>query len=179
MTAADRPTFRVSAFTVIIDSLVATLQQRSQAYEGISARFDFLRNVRSVSSEELYVQSAALVEWSIASQPDATDDDIDVITTGEAVELRMYRLITENTMQSCFPNVEILLRMYLCLMVTNCTGDRSFSKLRRIKNAQRTTIWQGRVNILLMSIESELLRTIDVNSIIDDFARVKARKHNM
>ena len=68
-----------------------------------------------MSSEELSVQSAALVEWfpddleaslsgelvqfaalldtdigrqatSIASQPDATDDDIDVITTGEAVE---------------------------------------------------------------------------------------------
>ena len=30
-----------------------------------------------------------------------------------------------------------------------------------------------------MSIESELLRTIDINSIIDDFARVKAQKHNM
>ena len=61
-----------------------------------------------------------------------------------------------------------------------CTGERSFSKLRRIKNAQRTTIGQGRQNMLtLMSIESELLRTIDVNSIIDDFACVKARKHNM
>ena len=58
-------------------------------------------------------------------------------------------------MQSCFTNVEILLRMYLCLMVTNCTGERSFSKLRRIKNAQRTTIGQGRLNMLtLMSIKS-------------------------
>ena len=152
----------------------------------------------------LCVQSAALVEWfaddldaslsgelvqfaalldtdigrqaqatSIASQPDATDDVIDVITTGEAVELRMYRLIRENTMQSCFPNVEILLR-------TDFTGEHSFSKLRRTKNAQRTTIGLGRLNMLtLMSIESKLLRTIDVNSIIDDFARVKARKHNM
>ena len=133
------------------------------------------------------VQFAALLDTdigrlatSIASQPDATDDDIDVITTGEAVELRMYQLIRENTMQSCFPNMEILLRMYLCLTITNCTGEHSFSKLRRIKNAQRTTIGQGRLNMLtLMSIESELLRTIDVNSIIDDFARVKARKHNM
>ena len=67
-------------------------------------------------------------------------------------------------MQSCFPNVEILLRMYLCLMVTNCTGERSFSKLRLIKNARHTTIEQGRLNMLtLMSIESELLHTIDVN----------------
>ena len=83
-------------------------------------------------------------------------------------------------MQSCFPNVEILLRVYLCMMVTNCTGERSFSKLRRINNAQRSTNGQGRLNMLiLMSIESELLRTIDVNSIIDDFARVIAGKHNM
>ena len=108
------------------------------------------------------VQFAALLDTdigrqatSIASQP---DDAIDVITTGEAVELRMYRLIWENTMQSCFPTVEILLCMYLCLMVTNCTGEHSFSKLRRIKNAQRTMIGQGRLNMqTLMSIKSELL----------------------
>ena len=123
-----------------------------------------------MSSSELSVQSAALVEWfpndleaslsgervqftalldtdigrqatSIASQPDATDDDIDVITTGEAVELRMYRLIRENTMQSCFPNVEMLLRMHLCLMVTNYTGERSFSKLRQIKECPANDDW--------------------------------------
>ena len=75
---------------------------------------------------------------------------------------------------------DIAAHVSLCLMVTNCTGERSFSKLRRIKNAQRTTIGQGSLNVLtLMNIKSELLRTIDVNSIIDDFARVKARKHNM
>ena len=100
---------------ILFDSLVAALQKRSQ----ISARFGFLRNVQSMSSQELSVQSAALVEWfpddleaslsgelvqfaallntdigrqatTIASQPDATDDDIDVITTGEAVELHIY-----------------------------------------------------------------------------------------
>ena len=49
------------------------------------------------------VQFAALLDTDmirrqatrIASQPDATCDDIDVITTGEAVEFRMYRLIRE------------------------------------------------------------------------------------
>ena len=76
MTAAD--TFRVSAFTVIIDSLVAALQKRSQAYEGTSARFGFLRNVRSISSEELSVQSAALVEWF--------PDDLEASFSGEFVQ---------------------------------------------------------------------------------------------
>jgi len=33
----------------------------------------------------------------------------------------------------CFPNVETILRLFLCLMVTNCSSERSFSKLKRIK----------------------------------------------
>ena len=106
------------------------------------------------------------------------------------------RMINHVTVILCFTNKESRVRkmtcvlskrgciaficcMYLCLMVTNCTGERSFSKLRRfriLENAQRMTIGQGRLNMLtLMSIESELLRTIDVNSIIDDFTRLKAQ----
>ena len=68
----------------------------------------------------------------------------------------MYRLIRDNSMQSCFPNMPILLRMYLCLMVTNCTGERSFSELRRIKKARRTATGQGRLNMLTsMGIHNE------------------------
>ena len=77
--------------------------------------------------------------------------------------------------QSCIRNIEIMLRMYLCMMVTNCAGERSFSKLRRIKNAQRTTMGEKRLN-MLMSIECELLRTVDTTSTIKDFAHIKSRE---
>ena len=33
----------------------------------------------------------------------------------------MYRLTLDKGVKSSFPNVEIMLRMYLVLMVTNCT----------------------------------------------------------
>ena len=57
------------------------------------------------------------------------------------------------------------------MMVTNCSGERSFSKLKRIKNEQRTSIGQDRLNNLtLLSIEHELLRKIDVDDIIARFA---------
>jgi len=78
-----------------------------------------------------------------------------------AMELNMYHLITENALEGCFPNTEIALSVYLTIMVTNCTGERSFSKLRRIKDAQRSTMSQNRLNNLtLMSIEYELLRKL-------------------
>lgn len=37
-----------------------------------------------------------------------------------------------------FPNVEIALRIFLSMMVTNCSGERSFSKLKRIKKYNAT-----------------------------------------
>jgi len=97
--------------------------------------------------------------------------------SGDCVELRMHRLITGAKLQSLFPNIEIALRIYLCLMVTNCSGERSFSKLKRIKSDLRSTMSQDRLNRLtLMSLEYEVLRDIELSQLIDKFAKVKARK---
>ena len=39
----------------------------------------------------------------------------------------LYKLLLDKKVVDTFPNVEIMLRMYLVLMVTNCSGERSFS----------------------------------------------------
>lgn len=62
------------------------------------------------------------------------------------------------------------------MMVTNCKGERSFSKLKLIKNAHRSTISQSRLNSLtLISIESQLLEEISFSAVINDFASRKCR----
>ena len=62
-------------------------------------------------------------------------------------------------------------------MVTNCSGERSFSKHKRIKNELRSTMRQDRLNhLLLMSLEHEVLREIDLTELIDKFAKIKTRK---
>ena len=43
-------------------------------------------------------------------------------------------------------------------MVTNCSAERSFSKLKQIENRLWTSNTQGRlVNLAIMSIESDIL----------------------
>ena len=54
------------------------------------------------------------------------DDEPGDIST----ELFLYKLIIDKGTQDTFPNVAIALRMYLVLMVTNCSAERSFSKLK-------------------------------------------------
>ena len=62
-------------------------------------------------------------------------------------------------------------------MVTNCSGERSFSKLNYIKNRLRTTMTNERVTYLsLMSIEYDILRETDFDDLITDFAQRKGRK---
>ena len=76
-----------------------------------------------------------------------------------------------------FPNIEIALRIDLSLMVSNCSGERAFSKLKRIKNDLRNRIGQDRLNSLsIMSIESDVLRQLDFSRIIMDFSHLKSRK---
>lgn len=62
-------------------------------------------------------------------------------------------------------------------MVTNCSGERSFSQLKRIKNELRTTMLQERLsNLSIMCIEKDVLQKIDFRDIIEDFAQQKSRK---
>ena len=67
--------------------------------------------------------------------------------------------------------------MYVIIMVTNCSGEGSFSKLKYIKNRLRTTMTNERVtHISLMSIEYDILRETDFDDLITDFAQRKSRK---
>ena len=45
-----------------------------------------------------------------------------------------------------FANAEIGLRVFLTVMVTNCSTERLFSQLKRINNHNRTAKQQGRLN---------------------------------
>ena len=63
------------------------------------------------------------------------------------------------------------------MMTYNCSGERSFLRLKRIKNELRSTTGQDRLSMLsLMSIENDILRSLDFNDLIADFAMRKVRK---
>ena len=96
----------------------------------------------------------------------------------ESMELKIYRLLVEKKLQALFPNIEIAYRIYLTLMVTNC--KRSFSALKRIKNALRSSMTQMRLNNLtLLHVEREIVRKIDFSDLMKEFATKKSRKQSL
>ena len=89
----------------------------------------------------------------------------------------MLQTIVNNEMQSTFPNMYICLRIYLSLLVTNCSGERSFSALKRIKNYLRYTLKDEKLNHLaLMHVESSGLWKLNFNNVLDQFVDRLTRK---
>jgi len=89
----------------------------------------------------------------------------------------LYQITKREKIQVVFPNVETILRLFLCLMVTNCSGERSFSKLKRIKSVPRSTMYQELLSDLsILCVENDKLRLTDFDDITDEFVVRKARR---
>ncbi|XP_046856041.1 uncharacterized protein LOC124449135 [Xenia sp. Carnegie-2017] len=110
-------------------------------------------------------------------EDDTAKDSNDVTIDADSLELCMYRLLLKNNQETAFPNTVIALWIYLSLMISYCSGERSFSKLKLIKNQLRSCMTEEQLNsLVLLSIENYLLRGIDISSIINEFAVMKSRK---
>lgn len=184
------PTLRYKAesYLPVIDQFIASLDVRLQAYKLLVGRFGCFGCLSTLSSEELRTAAKTLVDAYPNDIDNSFGDELyqfakfaDLFKDDEpenmSTELFLYKLIIDKGVQDTFPNVAITLRMYLVLMVTNCSAERSFSKLKLIENRLRTSMTQERlVHLAIMSLESDILREIDFTAITRDFAAAKSRK---
>lgn len=66
------------------------------------------------------------------------------------------------------------------MAITNCSAERFFSTLKRVKNYLRASMEGDKLNSLsLLAIETELVNKMDSDAIIDDFATQKSRRKPM
>ena len=76
-----------------------------------------------------------------------------------------------------FANVETALKIFLTLPISNCSGERSFSLLKRIKSPLRTLMADSKLSCLaILSIEADITKMLDYEGIISDFVAKKCRR---
>lgn len=92
----------------------------------------------------------------------------------------MFEKLKSLQLEETFPNVESALRIFLTLPVTNCSGERSFSLLKRLKSSTRSSICQEKLSSLaLLCIECDLTEKLDYSELIHEFACTKSRKKSL
>jgi len=86
-------------------------------------------------------------------------------------------MIKKNNYQDLYLYVEIALRIFLSCPISNCSAERSFSVLKRVKSYLRSRTTDERLNCLaVLTIESDLTQQLNYDDIIDNFANEKARR---
>jgi hypothetical protein len=72
---------------------------------------------------------------------------------------------------SAYPNLLVLYKILLSLPISNCSAERSMSRLKLIKTRLRSTMSDEWLNgLMILSSEKDILDNLDVDDIINRFA---------
>jgi hypothetical protein len=94
-------------------------------------------------------------------------------------EIADILLIEHSPLTTTYLDVCTAFILYLTLTIIVAAAERSFSKLKIIKNYLRNTIAEERLSGLVnISIENGRARQLNLEEVIDKFAQMKARKVN-
>ncbi|CAH2245391.1 zinc finger MYM-type 1-like [Pelobates cultripes] len=180
--------FYAKAFLPCVDKLLMCLEHRLGAYSEVCDLFGFFINFPAMDSESINIAAEKLSAFYKHDLGTTFGDDLiqfqsfislflDEKPDDCSIEQFMYSTINDKDVRDTFPNTEIALKIYLTLMISNSSGERSFSKMKLIKKLQRTTMSQSRLTKLsIMSAESDILRGLDFSNITTTFAAQKARR---
>ena len=177
--------FEVDLELPIIDQILLSMKTRIKAYDRLQKKFSFLMELNTMSNYKIEASAKTLLQYYPDDLEEPLPEEIIHFSTlikqhhfnSECKEIQMFRFINENEFMHAFPKKSVVWRLYLCLMISNCSGERSFSVLKRVKNQLRSSMGQKRLNSLaLLCIENEFLEKIDTDDIIKSFALSKSRK---
>lgn len=179
-----RNNFRINSFVPILDALKTDLTDRLQEYQAIFKKFSALLKFGELDGKELRIAAEKLRKHFEGDLEGSFIDELihfQLYCIGKGIEKnspgKLLLHIHKNELQSLFPNVDIAYRIFMSTAVTNCSAERSFSCLKRIKNYLRSTMTEERLNhLMILAIESELFLSLDFTEIIRSFAEGKARK---
>ncbi|CAA0359097.1 unnamed protein product [Arabidopsis thaliana] len=179
--------FRINYFLTLIDQALISLESRFEQFQRYEQTFGFLFDLQKLTSanDENLMASCVNLESSLKHGEHSDIDGADLF-----VELKVLRELLPNEVtkpievldflkrvEGCYPNTWISFRILLTIPVSVASAERSFSKLKLIKNYLRSTMSQDRLNRLaILSIERAMLEKIDYATVMDDFAEKNASR---
>ena len=89
-------------------------------------------------------------------------------------------IVKHSSIMTSVPDIVTVFKIFLTIPVTVASAERSFSKLKLIKNYLRSTMSQERVSALsILGIENERARSLNLKDIVKQFAERKAGRRRL
>ncbi|XP_053156183.1 zinc finger MYM-type protein 1-like [Hemicordylus capensis] len=178
--------FRVNVFLCVLDIASSQLKLRFEGLHEVVTTFNVLHpSTLATATDEDLLEAGELMVTKydtdlttsfprhLIQLRDLLKEEIKKTTTiKEVAELLM---IDNCGLCISYPDVCTAYILFLTLPVTVASSERSFSKLKLIKNYLRSSMSQERLSgLALLSIENERAKKLDIQKTIDNFAEVKS-----
>lgn len=189
---AAEKAFEVDFFLVMVDTANTSLKNRFEELGVFKGIFGFLlssTNLKSLDDIELRKCCRKFAKTFSRKDPLSDKEVSDVDLDDLFSELRMLQMTLPDKAMcatemfefirniNCFPNISVAYRILFTVPVTVASAERSFSKLKLLKNYLRSAMSQERLNgLATICIEKGLIDQINVDHIINDFASQNSRR---
>ncbi|CAI6377857.1 unnamed protein product [Macrosiphum euphorbiae] len=185
-TISSEEEFRRDYFLILIDRATEALRVRFEYQSTFNSNFGFLYRIGKLKHQnDDFIKNCCNDLQNVLSEGNSRD----INGADLYMELLIFRsIVDENAtplqalsflknVSSSFPNIEVAIRIMLTIPVTSAGAERSFSKLKLIKNYLRSNLSQHKLSDLaLISIEHSIADSLSYNETIDQFASKKIRK---
>lgn len=184
--------FKVEVFNFVIDRVLRQINNRFESMKSFNNLFDILVPVTALSCDETKIISKCtsickkyseifdlnkLIAQYINLLNIAKYDLRDDLSVKEYFDLVLTKY---GVLESDLTEVYLLFLLFFTLPVTTANVERTFSKLKMIKNYLRSTTGQDRLSgLALISIENEEAEKLDLREVINEFANKKARRRDL
>ena len=188
LTAEER--FKSEFFIILLDAAISSIKTRFDQLSNWLKVFGFLYNAETMVklNEERSLGSYCKRFEQKMGDIDAKDlekemerfvcvvlHDKNLVYAKDFLDY-IYRF----QLSGIYPNFAIGLRVLLTTPVTVASAERSFSRLKIIKNVLRSTMGNYRLSALgIIYIESDTARSLDLDVLVNQFAKGKGRKRNL
>ena len=180
--------FRCTVFNAAMDVLVVRLEERFISMTSVVDKFDILSptTLASLSDEELLERARNLANMYSEDLEHELGEELisfreilqpEIAKMQGIYDFAYYLIVDNSSLAPSYRNICVALLLFLTLPVTVASAERSFSKLKIIKNHLRSTMHQERLSgLALVSVESSRAREMNMDQLILEFVESKARK---
>ena len=153
----DKERFKIHVFYMILDSVIGGITERFRILSNIYNKFAFLWTYTTMTDSSLSTASKQLAgEYSDDLKAQKLSEEMSSLKMihkqnfgKDALDpLQLLNKICSLQLNEIFPELVIALKIFLTIPVSIASGERSFSKLSLIKNYNRSTMSQDRLNDL-------------------------------
>ncbi|XP_066396218.1 uncharacterized protein [Miscanthus floridulus] len=178
--------FETFYFLVMVDMAISSLKSRFKELQSFNEKFGFIMNSTSSKAMDGADLKDHCIKFAKTFSSDGSSDvDVNDMISELAVmqstlpdkpmsAMEIFEFVTE---AHCYPNISIAYRILFTMPVTVASAERTFSKMKLLKNYLRSVMSQERLNgLAILCIEKKLLDKIDIEAIINDFASANVRR---